>query len=105
MPTARKYEVFVAEYRNYRLTVLGRDKEWEYSISEGKWNLVQQVKIQGSRQVAQQAAAGHLVSFLSKTEQSRYKGDDLRWRDWTQETATFVAKTRDWLAGRRSENS
>jgi len=97
--------MFVAEYRDYQLNVFGRRNEWEYSIGQGKWNLVSQVKVKGSRQVAQHAAGEHLVSFLSKTEQERYKVDDLRWCDWIQDTAAWVTKTRDWLAGRRSKKS
>lgn len=97
--------MYVADYRNYELKVFGRGNKWEYSIGQGKWNLVSQVKVEGPRQFAQRAAGQHLVSFLSKTEQKRYKLDDLRWCDWVQDTAAWVAETRDWLAGQRSKKS
>ena len=101
MPTKRKHEMFVADYRDYSLTVYGCGDEWEYWIHEGKWKLLRPVKIKGSRRTAQQAAGEHLVNFLSRTEQMRYKVDDLHWRDWMQETAAFGAEIKDWLAGRR----
>lgn len=98
MPPIDEPERFVAEYRDYLLKVFGRGDEWKYWITEGKWNLVQDVEVKGSRQVAQNAAGENLVSFLSKTEQRRYKVDYLQWRDWLQET-------RHWLASQRSNNS
>jgi len=101
LPIRKTYELLVAQYRDYEVTVSGSPLDWEFWIQQGKWNLAHR-RIKGRREAAQKAARDHLFSLLSKTEKKRYKAGELQWRDWLEDTMKDVARTRDRLAGRRS---
>jgi hypothetical protein len=96
MASENKYEMDVADYRNYELTVFGQGNKWESWIRQGKHNLTKSVETETSRESAKQVAAKHLVNFLSKNERKHYKPDDLSWR-------SRDAETKKWLAGNRSK--
>jgi hypothetical protein len=102
LPTKRTFEMLVAQYRDYEVTVYGRESDWEFGIRQGKWLLADHRKVNGSREVAQKAASEHLFSLLTKNEKKRYKVDALAWRDWVEDTRKWVARSRDRPAGRRA---